>query len=531
MKKTYLFILFAALFSFPCSDASAQSWLKKVSKALDNAGRQIDKQVQKLDEALNTEETNQTGEASSAQATGNIQNYGGIRVKSFSPQVDVAIESCIREGDIVTIKYSLKNNGPQLNIVSYATVKTIINPDDETNIFDNLGNSYKIHYQSLGKEYSQRSNKTIDFLLVQSVPMKGVIEIKSVDPRAKSFSLINIAGLTRVGQNFQPFSLTINDLPIYNIEDIINASTIKRVDDPYVEARTNVDTKINSVTITKDFTRIEMAWTNTKYSPHGTIWISNTDASYIELNGKKYRLLEFAGIGRRQGDVTVNRNHTGNFSITLEKIPNDTEVFDLYFDTWNFSGVRMAPASSVEKSTQTPAPTPAPAVTPTKPSTTTNTASSTSGLNIPKTKGLMSLDDAYFEYDNRKRITATERTALKINLIKTKIFDIKWPNTKLAKGKLIYKGASGTLQTIFHIEKEHSATEFLVSYDANGNVVDCISIGFIHAYGGDRGQTTIQGNEILACFSAEGVDVYRKYTITPKLRFTLVKEWQEGEYD
>lgn len=523
MKKTNIFILFAVLFFLPCSNTSAQSWLKKVSKALDNAGRQIDKQVQKLDEALTTEE-NKTEETST---TENTQSYGGIKIKSFNPQVDVTIESCIREGDITTINYSLKNNGPQLSIVSYATGKSIINPDDETNIFDNLGNSYKIHYQSLGKEYSQRSNKTIDFLLIQNVPMKGVIEIQSVDPRAKSFSLINIAGLTRVGQNFQPFSLTINDLPIYNIEDIINASTIKKVSEPYIERQTNADAKINSITITKEITRIEMAWANTKYTPYGTIWISNPEASYILLNGKKYRMLEFAGIGRKQGDVKVNYNHTQNFSVSFEKIPNDTEAFDLYFDTWHFFGVRMVPASSVVKSTPTPTPT----ATPTKPSTTSSTATSTSGLNIPKTKGLMSLDDAYFEYDNRKRITTTERTALKINQIKNKNFDIKWTNSKLAKGKLIYKGASGTLQTILHIEKENSVTEFLISYDANGYVADCISIGFIHAYGGDRGQTTIQGNEVLARFSAEGVDVYRKYTISPKLKFTLVKEWQVGEYE
>ena len=526
MKKTNAFILLFALLLFAGGDVTAQGWLNKVSKAIDKAGKQVDKQMKKIDEALGTDtENNNTATTTTATTTNTvpadgIQNYSGVKIKSFSPQVAISIVSCIRDGNMVKITYIAKNNGPQLSLMNLGTRRTIINPDDETNIYDNLGNTYKFEYLSLGKNASYNANQAIDALLIQNVPMRGTIEIKSVDSRAKSFSLVNIAGLiNETAHKSTPFSLTFNDVPIYNMEDILKSITTKKVDIPYVERQTNADTQIKAIYLTNEFTRLDMAWTNTKYS-QGSVWLSNLETTYIEIGGRKYNLLEFAGIGKSSGEVSIRQNGVINYSLTFEKIPDNTESFNLYHDGWDFFNVRLVPASSVVKSTATTSSTGQKA---------TSSGTTSGGINIPKTKGVMSMDDAFNAYDNRRRITATERTALKINYIKGGDFNSKWLNSKLSKGKLIYKGAQGTLQTIFFIEKDQATDEYLVSYDANGNFVDCISIGSIRAYGGDRGQAAIEGNEILACFSAEGIDLYRKYQITPQLKFKLIKEWQTGE--
>ena len=49
----------------------------------------------------------------------------------------------------------------------------------------------------------------------------------------------------------------------------------------------------------------------------------------------------------------------------------------------------------------------------------------------------------------------------------------------MSAGKTIYKGKEGKLQTVLFIEKENAVDEYLVSYNASGNVVDCIRIASI----------------------------------------------------
>lgn len=228
MKKANSIFLFAALFFFSCSSISAQSWLKKVSKAIDNAGKQIDKQVQNLNENLNEGEATTTTEASTETATPvtppviNIADYSLTKIKTFKAQVKIVVESCIRENNTVTIKYIMKNEGPQLSLVSIGTKKSILNPNDDTAIYDDLGNAYKLAFHSLGKERTYSEGQTMPAIMPSNVPMKGVMEIKSVDPAAKSFSLVNIVLLIRnSADKLEPYSYSFADLPIYNIEDVI----------------------------------------------------------------------------------------------------------------------------------------------------------------------------------------------------------------------------------------------------------------------------------------------------------------------
>ncbi len=146
-------------------------------------------------------------------------------------------------------------------------------------------------------------------------------------------------------------------------------------------------------------------------------------------------------------------------------------------------------------------------------------------LNVPKTKSVMSLSDAYNKHLKRLRITAAERSALKIDYIKNEFFS-KRPNKELSKGKLFYQGANGKMQSIFILAPDHATWEFLVSYDAKGNYVDCVMIGQIMDYAGDRAESVVEGNKIQVhstwpVYEDEGGDgnAIVKYEITPELKF------------
>lgn len=71
---------------------------------------------------------------------------------------------------------------------------------------------------------------------------------------------------------------------------------------------------------------------------------------------------------------------------------------------------------------------------------------------------------------------------------------------------------------------------YLLSYDTKGEYVDCIQIGEIGNYSGDREEATIQGNEILSksywCEGEEEETKIRKTLITHDLHFHKYENFQ-----
>ena len=119
-----------------------------------------------------------------------------------------------------------------------------------------------------------------------------------------------------------------------------------------------------------------------------------------------------------------------------------------------------------------------------------------------------------------KRITNAERKELCIDAIE----DLKTnSNRVIAKGKEIYKDENGRIETILVIWEEQAILEYLASYDASGNVIDCIIIGADYYYGGDDVSASIEGNTIRKInswcdpgyYCEEGID--QIYTITDAL--------------
>jgi hypothetical protein len=149
-------------------------------------------------------------------------------------------------------------------------------------------------------------------------------------------------------------------------------------------------------------------------------------------------------------------------------------------------------------------------------------------LNLPATESIMRVTDMYDKYLDRKRITAGDRTALKLDAVKNDFF-AKRPNQDFSRGKVVYNGANGRMETVLIIAHDHATWEFLLSYNPNGAYVDCVMIGEIMNYAGDHGEAHIEGNKITYKMiwsdeSGDGGESLFVYEITPDLHFVQKKK-------
>jgi hypothetical protein len=79
------------------------------------------------------------------------------------------------------------------------------------------------------------------------------------------------------------------------------------------------------------------------------------------------------------------------------------------------------------------------------------------------------------------------------------------------------------MDTVLIIADDHATWEFLLSYNPGGDYVDCVQIGDIMNYAGDRGEAHIKGNKVTYKTTwSEGEDSGESlfvYEITPDLHF------------
>jgi hypothetical protein len=151
----------------------------------------------------------------------------------------------------------------------------------------------------------------------------------------------------------------------------------------------------------------------------------------------------------------------------------------------------------------------------------------TSGINIPKTTGLLDEVDDKNIYWNRPAVSPAKRNSMQIDRIDNDELKLILQNGgKIAEGKTIYTGNEGRIETFLVIIPDHRIYEYLISYDAAGNYVDCIHIS-LWGYS-DPVTSTIEGNTVLVQSEwwedDEGGGTYKGYTITPELRFNQFKE-------
>lgn len=314
-----------------------QGFLNKISKGLDKVNKELDKAAGKSTETTSSS-TGETANVSSSDA------YKGVKIKSFSSKVDITLESCIRNGNIVKISYTLKNRGKGLNVISLGTTKSkYLNPNDGAAFYDNMGNSYNLHYLTFGNEYSVRENKLIDVIFPENVAIRGTIEIAGVNPKINLLSVVDMAGIIRTDDGYNPFTFTFKNVPIYTLDEtlaMMQPTVLASVENPSVSRIAWEGSGIKSVVVTDKYTRVDIFWKNNQ-KEGSYIVVSEPKNQRIEANGKKYMLQQFDGISIHKDDVFVKVGQTTYYTLIFEPIPATTTSFDLIGDGDDFFGVKM----------------------------------------------------------------------------------------------------------------------------------------------------------------------------------------------
>jgi len=124
--------------------------------------------------------------------------------------------------------------------------------------------------------------------------------------------------------------------------------------------------------------------------------------------------------------------------------------------------------------------------------TTLPSSSGSGSINVTKTTGIITSHNVnYDKFYRSKRITQADRSYLKIDNVNS-----SFPNSEISKGKMVYKGSNGRLETFLHIVEDDNTREILVSYNTNGDYISHIEIGELGAYSGTRAYGLITGNKV-----------------------------------
>lgn len=492
-KATTLLLLICMCVATP---TYGQNILKKINKGLQKVNKELDKLAGKEEKAEKGESGKTTTGLYETANSGQNAMYSDVLIRSFSTHVNIVLESCVREGRKVTITYLLTNNGPDFTISQLGVKKNIINKEEETLIIDDRGNGNELRHFSIGAS----DELSIKLPIPSGVPLKGVLEIYNVPLTAKRLSMVNIAGLLDKAANsdiFVPFSFAFRNVPIYTKQQVLqsmNATPILTVEAPSVEKLQDENFTVEHVEFTDKYTKVDLMYNNKLYNPVAYFYLPDVNEYYITAGGNTYALLDYMGTTPRKGDTSVPYNQQGRYSLIFEPLPTNIVAFDIPAE--GISGITI---SNV--------------------------------INIPPTKGVFqSLDENFDTYYKHPRMTAADRTRYKINSIKHENISPQLPNSQLAKGKAIYKCDKGRLETFLVVVTDQVTSEYLVSYDKAGNVIDCIGIGDISAYGGDRGYAEFVGNTVTVYSSYPTEDEndsgesVTTYIINPELRFVRLKK-------
>jgi hypothetical protein len=224
----------------------------------------------------------------------------------------------------------------------------------------------------------------------------------------------------------------------------------------------------------------------------GYIYTGNANAAYLTVGTQRYPLVATYGIATNKNNCQFySGGNQQNFTLVFEPIPK-TDVLSLTWDNWLWNNIWL--------------------IDPPKPV-------AASGLNIPKTKGIMRIDDTFSRFDSKYKtsMTAAERTKWKTD----KIHPLT-SGMKIFFGKEIYKDEKCHFVTILYRMKDDdysSATEYLVSYDSAGNIVANALVGRIED-GGYTSELTVEGDR----FQYIEGDFTYYYKITPDLHFKSVEK-------
>lgn len=308
------------------ADVSAQGLFKTLDK--------IGETVKKIDTFLgNPTEQNCT-----------TVGYETAKIKSFSPDVDFIIESCINDGKMLALNFTLNNRGRALKIGRLGGQKNVIMPKVDTRFTDDLGNAHSLTCISTDTEFGS-SNNGCGFDLSEGAKVRGSIGIAKFDHKAKSLKSATIAGYvldeTKSGSDqYVQFEISLRDVPVYTSEQILGKDSILfRKDNPTVEGKGVSDCKIKSFVLTKNNTQVNFTYKGASLSVH------SFDNTYILSGGTQYPLKTVYGIASSpmQEDY-YPRSSPCDFTMVFEALPQTVEMLDLIFSSWRWEKVRLMDA-------------------------------------------------------------------------------------------------------------------------------------------------------------------------------------------
>jgi len=388
--------------------AQAQGFLGKALKAIDKAAAKVEETVGNASNAVDGAIGNPS------ELPSKTAGYETAKVKSFSTSVDFEIESCIFDGTMLIIDYSLTNRGKEIKLFRFGGRKHgLYLPNTDTKFYDDLGNVYDLTFISAGNTWSVEitGSQTVDvegvaFALPEGVKVKGRIEINKFNSRAKSLKLATIAGCfldetkTLNSGKYTPFGvITLKNVPIYSSTAVLNKpKTLFAKENPTV-ANQSVGGNtcvIKSVVITEENTQV-----NFYYKGNYIIYTGDVNNVYISAGGKRYDFLTSYGIPTHKSNYCYGSEHT--FTLVFDKIPENTASINLQFDDWSFTGVTLREPESI---------------------------------NIPKTGSVMSDYDKLPKFDAKYKtpLTAAEIASWQLNKAEPVVAPMK-----VFFGKEIYK--------------------------------------------------------------------------------------------
>jgi hypothetical protein len=317
------------------AEVSAQKWLEKALKKVDNALTEVDKVLAETDKVLG----NPVDQASTA------PGYESAVIQSFSTGVDFAIESCISDGKLLILNFSLNNRGKDLQIGRFGGVKNVLMPSVDTKFYDDLGNAWQTAYVTAGTEW-RNGTQGAAFDLPEGVKVNGSIGIAKFNRRATALKSATIAGYIRDDTKpesdgkYTPFSISLKNVPVYTVEQLLAGDkALFTRENPVAEGGKPADCAVKSVVITEKNTQVNFTYTG---SYVGDIYVGDFASTHILANGKRYPLTAACGIA-------TNRNlrefYAGgaqqDFTLVFEPLPESVETIDILFDDWTWKNVSL----------------------------------------------------------------------------------------------------------------------------------------------------------------------------------------------
>jgi hypothetical protein len=333
MKTRNLFILSFAAMTMFAPNLSAQGWFDKALKKFDKALGAVNEGLNSVDEALG----NPTEQASTT------VGYETAKIKSFSANVDFIIESCINDGKMLILNFVFNNRGQDLQIGCWGCSKNVLTNVD-TKFYDDLGNAYQFAYISAGTAWQPNNTGGAYFALPEGVKVRGSIGISKFDRKAKSLKSATVAGYilderkTESTGKYTPFAVSLRDVPVYTPEQILGKDKILfQKQQPAVEGEKRSDCTVKSVIVTEKNTQVNFTFHSGMY-----IYVSSFNNTWISVGGSKYQLTAAYGIANRQEECQFYAGGSQqDFTLVFDKIPETTEILDVLFDGWKWTGVRL----------------------------------------------------------------------------------------------------------------------------------------------------------------------------------------------